>query len=665
MNGFRWTQIHIHVRGPRTRPEIKNLRRANQHQNLRLTYASSSTVTMTEERLIAGPAAPALPEEQEPEDDVTLLDILASSNPSIPLNDPETQKYLSHLTTLSLTTLLAEPTVLRTQSHHLTSSLTALTQGSYPTFLSLHKASASLSSSLSSLSSSLDSLLQDSLPKLDECVAGWNDRTDGVLRERKKARVVLEQHDKIRDILDIPLLIDTCVRNGYFAEALSLASHASAISSSLSSLSNFQSTAILQSVCAEVHHSTTQMLLTLLSTLHEPNRKLPALWKAVNFLRKMEVFDDEDQIAIAFLSGREACLKASLDSCGKDVQALIFAANGEGGGTQLGEREREDIAKYLRRYIDLWREGVYDIITQYTSIFLDRSSSTIPSPKSSTSSLYPTLHTLLTTYASHALSTHLLPPLKSLLPLVPAAHSSLLTQLTYCATAFARVGMDFRGLLEGLFCDAVQKSVSRELRDVGVWWAGRVRAATKNPGKAGGSLPPSQWLVTPGQASAPPTTTNPAASSPVSAPAHMPPPILASYPPVAEFTNKVLGTLNALRMLAPVGIMDELLSALEAVLADGLTSLLRYARSFSWKRARANAGDGVGDGEREERVMRAAGDVYVKIFVPYMRRALVEGVYGVEMSMDAALAGGESQTELGKAIREWEGWLTSDPTEIP
>jgi hypothetical protein len=540
----------------------------------------------------------------------------------LPVNDPIAISYLSHLTNLPLPTLLSEPNLLQTQSHHLTSSLTTLSHASYPSFLSLHRATTSLSSSLDSLSSSLDSLIRHSLPKFDERISSWKDDTDAVLHERKKAKVVLDQHDKIRDILDIPILIDTCVRNGYFAEALSLASHNASLSSSTSP-------AILHSITVEVQHSIAQMLVTLLSTLREPNRKLPALWKAVNFLRKMDVFDSEDLIAVAFLGGREECLKASLDGCGRDVQALILSTGAE-GGMQLGEREREDVARYLRKYIDLWREGVHDIISQYTSIFLD----TTPTP---------VLHTLISTYATHALSTHLLPPLKTLLPLVPSALSSLLTQLTYCATAFARVGMDFRGLLDGLFCEAVGKGVGRELKDAGAQWVARVRGAVmKGHGKTTVPMPPSRWLVSTTAAATSPTAVSPNPAESAETP-HIPPPILASYPPLAEFTNKLLGTLNGLRLLAPIGVMGELSDVLDGVLGEGLEALLGYAKEIVNKR-KDGGGEGDSQVEVEENVVRAAGTVYVGVFVPFMRRALMEGVYGVEV-------------RVIDESKEWEEWL--------
>ena len=57
------------------------------------------------------------------------------------------------------------------------------------------------------------------------------------------------------------------------------------------------------------------------------------------------------------------------------------------------------------------------------------------------------LRTLLTSYASHALTSLLLPTLHHHLPHAASSLPSLLTQLTYCAAAFARVGLDFRGVL--------------------------------------------------------------------------------------------------------------------------------------------------------------------------------------------------------------------------
>ncbi|KII94322.1 hypothetical protein PLICRDRAFT_36573 [Plicaturopsis crispa FD-325 SS-3] len=590
---------------------------------------------------------------QEP---ATLADIFPSA-----INNPVTNEYLHRLTSLPLQELLTEPPSLATHAHHLTSSLTNLTHASYPTFIALHNTTSALNSSLDALSNSLSTLLSSSLPALETSTSNFKSRTEPVLAQRSKARGVLEQHDKIRDLLDAPLLIDTCVRNGYFAEALSLAAHVSAAAASGADL------AILRDVRMEVDQSVRAMLGMLLATLREPGRKLPALWKAVTFIRRMGVLE-EDELALAFVTGRGECLSKALEALTRES----FVGGVLGAGVSNDEREREDVARYLRRYIDAWREGVYDIITQYTAIFLeDRQTHSNPpsSPLKSAAASKTAVSTvplraLLSTYTSHTLHTHLLPTLTTLLPQVPAAYASLLTQLTYCATAFARVGMDFRGLLGGLFSDAVAKGVENELRDAGKSWDQRIQSVKGNSATKGKTVPPvspSQWLFAGAHTDSPPTSPPPSGS-----PAHVAPLVLASYPPLAEFTNALLTTFNGLRLLAPVSILGQLVDVLDTVLAQTSEAFLAYATEYQQA-----ADESAANTERELKILRAAGEVFSRVLVPFARRALVEGVYGLRI--DSAVNGRSStdaaekspyalpeESELNRVLRDWEGWLQED-----
>lgn len=648
--------------------------------------------------------------------DVSLLTEVLASSSKVPLEQllkPTSQAYLSNLTTLGLQELLAEPPALQTQSHHLTSSLTSLTHTSYPTFLSLHQTTNALTSSLTSLSSSLDALLISSLPSLEVCAAGWKDRTEGILKERSKARMVLDQHEKIRDLLDIPILIDTCVRNGYYAEALSLVSHTTTLSANTQ---NKTPPLLLSSVLAEIHHSIIQMSLSLLGTLYEPNRKLPALYKAINFLRKMDVFgpsspfastlspikpslmsseveklvdigeniSSEEQIALAFLVGRETCLKSMLEPCGKDV--IRMTTHGD-----LDEREKEDLARYLKKYVDLWREGVYDVITQYTTIFLEKTSPAAQGLLASSKTSVETtdqalissqgdhewrhLHTLITSYASRALSSHLLPILSLAFPYISLSLlPSLLTQLTYCSTAFSRVGLDFRGILSNLFSHAVEEVVKRDMVSVRDKFVSKFQVPSKEStaqnrinysGRTTRWEPPSKWLLSSAAGTAPPpmpvTPATPLSAAPLlsQGPPHIPPQILALYPPVGEFTNALLSVLNGLRLLAPINILanlsrmldDEILfKSGEAVLVYIRACCSEYQASPNGIGATSNAeGSEETEKEYQRRVTIAFGQVFYKLFIPFIRRALVEGVYSTKL--DASVQGGELLPGL---VMDWE-----------
>ena len=84
-------------------------------------------------------------------------------------------------------------------------------------------------------------------------------------------------------------------------------------------------------------------------------------------------------------------------------------------------------------------------------------------------------------------------------PLLP----SLLTQLNYCSTAFARAGLCFRGILSLLFSHAVAEVLNHELRTAEDKFASKFQELSTNP------LKPSKWLVTQAAVSSPPVPTHP------------------------------------------------------------------------------------------------------------------------------------------------------------
>ncbi|KAG0703644.1 Dor1-like family-domain-containing protein [Suillus ampliporus] len=531
---------------------------------------------------------------------------------------------------------------LTTQSHTLTSSLTALTHTSYPTFLSLHHTSTALLTSLSSFDTSLNSLINTALPALDDAARVFREKTGPeVIEGRQKARLVLEQHDKLRDLLDIPVLIDTCVRNGLYAEALSLAAHASSALSSLvaqtrKSVSDDKEAPqdlplqLADSLQAEIASSLHSMQLILLSTLHEPARKLPAFWKAMQFLRRMKAMH-EDELALVFISARIACLRDALDGIERDAGIPSDAGRAEfkfPAGSTLEEREREadreadDVARFLKKYIDIWREGAYDLITQYTTIFLDRSHAGAriapPADQDASASSFIIRQTLPST-----LLELLLPTLKLYLERAYPHIAPLATQLAYCSSALARAGMDFRALLSPLISRSVVSGFARDVR-LSVeheWSAVLAKHVTSRPKPS----PPSIWLVTtPNSLPAFKTL----ALSPSNAP-HSPPQVLTAFPPLAKILNAYIRVLNRLRMLAPV---------------DALSGI--YVRD--WR----------GGDAKEIQILQAAGAAYTRVLVPWLQRAIVEGVFSASLK-DRQSAAEEGERELSVIVREWESWLGS------
>ena len=536
-------------------------------------------------------------------DEVPPLAELLSSKSHDPrlLSTPQASSYLTHLTSLSLPLLLTEPQTLANETGALTSQLTQLCTAEYTTFLSLQSTSSTLSECLDSFSSSLESLLA-SIPTLESETHSFAASTKSIQSQRTKAGLVLEQHDKLLDVLQIPQLIDTCVRNGYYAEAMDLSSHTASL------LARFSTVPIIIDVAAEAEQAIRLMFSQLLALLREP-AKLPALFKAVNFLRRMETLDEEE-LALAFLTSRTTYLEG------------LF------GGI---ERQRTDQTRYLRRYVDIFREGVYDMVTQFTTIFLDRTSAD--------TELHATLLHFLQTY-THTHISQLMALLRSTVPQIedPPSLTSLLTQLTYCATSFSRIGLDFRSLLQQPFSDAVlnamKTSVSNATEDF-------VAQMDKNA-----NMPFATWFITPSLLASLPQQHPPELNDKV--PIHIAPAILSSYPLLATYTNSILTALNSLRLLAPVCLLPQLSVLLEKSLATIGEELISRA-----KEGKAE-GQGQSQGkEGEDLALDAAGAVYARCLVPFVWRALKEGVYG------AKVHGSTGMRPALHVVKDWEDRLSS------
>ena len=383
--------------------------------------------------------------------------------------------------------------------------LTNLCFREYATFISVYQCSAAVQTAFDDFEGSLSQLL-DSVPALEEECRAFGKGTQGIQAVRSKAALVQEHQDKLSDLLELPQLLETCVRNGYFQEAMELAAHAARLNKEIR-------LPLIQDVGKEVEGVNQLMLAQLLGLLREPV-KLPILIKAVTFLRRLGG-SDEEELGLVFLSGRFFNFHAQLGSL---------------------EHDKAEPVRYLRRYIDLFREHIYDIISQYTAIFSDT--------------------TQLTSFASLCV-TDLVQLVKVYVPRVvdPASMSSILVQLGYCALSFARVGLDFTALIGKPFSEAVRDSYSQTITVATTALATTLRNATK------GAESPFVVLVAQDYRTTTPFDVGDN---------------ITHFPPLVIFTNAHLSALNALRLLAPMHLYATLVALQSASLVASTTVVLQY-----------------------------------------------------------------------------------------
>jgi hypothetical protein len=515
--------------------------------------------------------------------------------------------------------------------------LTGLCARENKIFIDVHACSSSISTALDDFTASLDDLFE-AIPELeDECLS-FAKSTRGIQIDRERASVILERQDPLLDILEVPQLVDTCVRNGYYQEAMELATHINQVAR------RYPDLAIVRSVARSMESVMDMQLSQLLGLLRE-SIKLPAMAKTIGFLRRMDRLSEEE-LRMVFLESR-------VDHMRSAVEGL--------------HNEKNDKIRYLRRYIDLFREVVYETVSQYNSIFMNLG--TAASDRHQEEGALD----LVARYVQHNVQQLTVVIHETLDGIQDSSSlSSLLTQLGYSTMSFARMGSDFTALLRNPFETAVESLVATG------WVLATDQLTDKFDEATRLELRPGSWLASEeGKAviladiSSPPD--RPALQS-----STIPPAYLAFFPPLAIYLNHGLGILNSLRLLAPTKSRYKATQALVRSLAQSTTRFLDYARAVTEERLKpsykrpdsmrrntsiSNQGQLLEQDKarilESRRVLVAAADAMLGVMFPFLLSAMQNVVYSPSHERDADGASlGESQAAL-------ERWLSDnrEPSE--
>jgi hypothetical protein len=359
------------------------------------------------------------------------LQELLSLNGGIELHNRWTFEYLKHIQGLSLSSLSnTEPEELSLSSHSLLISSQSLSTKS-------HKAIISSSEDLSSLQESLPSLARDvqgleaGLPELDKEVVRfselYNKNSDNALLERRRRAMLLSRSvDRIADVLELPALLSSTIQSSAsntgqgYASALDLYSHIRRLHTL------FPASQLVLDVTTQAEAAMQAMTTNLLTSLRAPNIKLAAGIRMISWLRRVAPDLDDSGLGASFLLCRLANLVAMLDVLEPLRELAEHESNRQGDGWSGGQQTE----RYLKRYIEVFREQSFAIVSMYRSIFPSTEHTEIPSP--------------LATFPHHLVSL-LSETLQKYLPNVRdrSSKESLLTQVLYCAGSLGRLGGDF------------------------------------------------------------------------------------------------------------------------------------------------------------------------------------------------------------------------------
>ncbi|XP_045889063.1 conserved oligomeric Golgi complex subunit 8 [Micropterus dolomieu] len=456
------------------------------------------------------------------EDESILASIFKDSFPDSRRDNPDFAAYLSELSSFGLDKLVREPERLAEERAQILQQTRELAFSNYQTFIRTADCTEHIYRDFGRVEGSVSRLL-DKLPGFGERCRGFMKEAEEIGVSRRMNSLTLNRHTEILEILEIPQLMDTCVRNGYYEEALELAAYVKRLERKHSSL------LVIQSIVREVRQSTQLMLNQLLQQLRS-NSQLPVCLRVIGYLRRMDVFT-EAELRVKFLQARGTWLHSILAAIPED-----------------------DPYFHITKTIEACRVHLFDIITQYRAIFSDEDPLVLPAGGQMAVNEGAIFHG----WVVHKVSEFLETLDRDLQRGVGGRLDSLLGQCMYFGLSFSRVGADFRGQLAPMFQHvaaetfrkAVQEAVEKFQEDMNLYML------TSLPSVLGATIPP----VAPG--------TQPGTLQP--------PMTLLDFQPLAWFLNNILTAFNDLRLCCPVGLARDVTTCLE----DGLKMVTRQILVF-------------------------------------------------------------------------------------
>lgn len=420
-----------------------------------------------------------------------------------------TFNYLDRLPTLSLQSLTdEEPEALEYDSQAVLRSLQVLSKRSYKSIDTTDERLSHLYEHVPKASENA-SEFQKALPGLGSSAAQFAEKynklnDNAVLDKRKRTMRLGDNVDRLSDVLELPTLLSSIISasssaassqagstssaNANYATALDLHAHIRRLQRL------YPESTLIRSISTQAESAMKDMTSNLISTLRSQSLKLAGGMRLIGLLRRVapDLDDqsatsrgwtsnaDEGSLGAMFLICRLSNLLITLEA----LEPLQELANQDFSQTEKA-RERnawaagQQTERYLKRYIEVFREQFFAMISMYKSIFPDALPEPSSEPQKDVRGLqkgFPQANGTATLVDDSlqkippALSTFtlyivemLMDTLRKYLPNIrdDSSRDSLLTQLLYCSASLGRLGGDFSMML-ALLEEDVDESIKEQ-----------------------------------------------------------------------------------------------------------------------------------------------------------------------------------------------------------
>ncbi|OUS45052.1 oligomeric Golgi complex subunit 8 [Ostreococcus tauri] len=182
--------------------------------------------------------------------------------------------------------------------------------------------------------------LEAQLPDLKRGCDAFEAGARKISSERTMCRRVMANSGAIGDLLEVPKLMDACVRNGHYDEALDLENFVAKMEATHGDIG------LVKKIADEARQSSAEMLRGLVGRLRV-GIQLPECLRVVGYLRRLSAYD-------------ETTLRRTFLACREEYIANLVSDLDDGNSYE-----------YLKRLTDVHRVSLFDVVMQYRAIFSD------------------------------------------------------------------------------------------------------------------------------------------------------------------------------------------------------------------------------------------------------------------------------------------------------
>uniref|UniRef100_A0A1A9W1R1 Conserved oligomeric Golgi complex subunit 8 n=1 Tax=Glossina brevipalpis TaxID=37001 RepID=A0A1A9W1R1_9MUSC len=426
-------------------------------------------------------------------------------------DNPELLPYLQKLGSYKVEQLKKEQSRLIEEAKNVDEQTQDLAISNYKTFIRTAENSRSIYSEFKNAENQVEILIEK-LPELSNKCENFLKESSEINEARRLNSITLKKNAQLLEILELPQLMERCIREGRYEEALELASYVQKLGENQGYIPLIES--IVHSVESLWHTMLVQLVAQLRTDL-----QLPKCLQIVGYLRRMQAFGN-NELKLKFLQARNTWLMATLNAIPKD-----------------------DAQQHLIKTIEITRINLFNVITQYKAIFPDDEDK-MAHIEISLEGVCCNGERLFQAWLHEKIS-EFLATLEMDLQRGITSFDTVLGQCMYFGLSFSRVGADFRALMAPIFVKVIREKFIGNINLISNQFEIELEKYT---------------LI---NKSTVHSRSNASTSNISEIESYAPPETLLDFQPLATLCNGYLNALNDLRLCAPIGLASDVTLSLQ------------------------------------------------------------------------------------------------------